>query len=159
MLAQIVAGKRAEVERLRRRLPPAALERLLAEAPPARDFAGRLLAAGSAPRVIAEVKRASPSQGLLRPGPFVPAELARAYAAAGARCLSVLTDTPSFWGSADALVACREACDTDLATRAARRFARRQDRRETAPETVTPAHSRWSGEVLWQIRSRTARSS
>ena len=76
-----------------------------------RDFAGSLRAAIAAGRagVIAEVKKASPSKGLLR-DPFVPADIARSYAAHGAACLSVLTDRDFFQGHADYLRQAREAC-------------------------------------------------
>jgi indole-3-glycerol phosphate synthase len=112
VLARIVADKRDEVARARARLPERELIRLFAHAPPRRDFAAALRS-GAAPRLVAEVKRASPSKGPLRPrdppGTWRPEELARAYERGGARCLSVLTDTPYFWGSADHLVAARAA--------------------------------------------------
>lgn len=80
-------------------------------APPLRDFAQALRAktAAGLPAVIAEVKRASPSKGLLR-DPFVPAQIAASYERHGAACLSVLTDRQFFQGQLDHLVQAREAC-------------------------------------------------
>lgn len=117
VLEQIVADKRAEVERTRRRLPPRILASLIDDMPEPRDFVGALRTDDRSdlypPHVIAEVKRASPSKGLLRPNApptsWRPEALACAYERGGARCLSVLTDGPYFWGSADHLVACRAA--------------------------------------------------
>jgi indole-3-glycerol phosphate synthase len=112
ILDTILRSKRAEVERSKRRLPMARIAELAAMAPPVRGFA-RALRAGGSPRIIAEVKRASPSRGVLRPndppGAWVPEILARAYEAGGAAALSVLTDVHFFWGHPDALGACREA--------------------------------------------------
>jgi indole-3-glycerol phosphate synthase len=112
VLQRIVAVKREEVAALRARR---ALADLRAEAEARRgerrDFVGALRAKAAAGRsaVIAEVKKASPSKGLLR-DPFVPAEIAASYAQHGAACLSVLTDARFFQGSADYLRQARAAC-------------------------------------------------
>ncbi len=112
ILARIVAVKREEVAALLARHSLAAL-RAEAEARQAdrRDFVGALRAAVGAGRaaVIAEVKKASPSKGLLR-DPFVPADIAASYARHGAACLSVLTDERFFQGSAAYLQQARAAC-------------------------------------------------
>jgi indole-3-glycerol phosphate synthase len=97
ILAEIVARKRLEVAASRERVPTAALEGRLAVAPPVRDFFGALAAPGAV-RLIAEFKRKSPSAGAIRPGATVE-DVVRCYAAAGASCLSVLTDGPGFGGS------------------------------------------------------------
>jgi indole-3-glycerol phosphate synthase len=112
VLDVIVARKREELARSSARLPRTELSRLAEAAPSGGGFAGALTG-GSGPRVIAEVKRASPSKGVLRPEiaplDYRPEDVARAYAAAGARALSVLTDVSFFWGNPDALAACRAA--------------------------------------------------
>src|SRR5438270_12418677 len=96
VLDRIVASKRDGLAAAKRRLPEAELERRAAAAAPPRDFLGALRnAPGMA--VIAEVKRASPSAGVLR-ADFDPAAVARAYERHGAACVSVLTDGPSFQG-------------------------------------------------------------
>lgn len=110
ILARIEAYKRREVAEAKQRLAPAALERLAHEAAPPRGFVAaieRHLAAGG-PALIAEVKKASPSKGLIR-ADFDPATLGAAYARAGAACLSVLTDAPSFQGRPEYLAAARDA--------------------------------------------------
>ncbi|MDR2451192.1 MAG: indole-3-glycerol phosphate synthase TrpC [Candidatus Accumulibacter sp.] len=110
ILKRILAVKREEVATARRDKPFAAV-REEAEAQPApRDFVGALkekIAAGRA-AVIAEMKRASPSKGLIR-GDFRPAEIAADYEAHGAACLSVLTDRPFFQGDPSFLASARAA--------------------------------------------------
>jgi indole-3-glycerol phosphate synthase len=112
ILQRIVAVKREEVAALLARRPLAQLRAdAEARAGDRRDFEGALRAAIAAGRsaVIAEVKKASPSKGLLR-DPFVPAEIAASYARHGAACLSVLTDERFFQGSAEYLQQARAAC-------------------------------------------------
>jgi len=111
ILQRILARKREEVAERRARLPLAELRSRIADAPPARGFAGALKARierGDA-AVIAEVKKASPSRGVIR-ADFDPAAIARSYEAGGAACLSVLTDVDFFQGADEYLVAAREAC-------------------------------------------------
>lgn len=97
VLDEIVARKHREVEVARERVPTAALEGRLAVAPPPRDFFAALTVPGPI-RLIAEFKRRSPSAGEIRPGSTVE-DVVRGYAAAGASCLSVLTDAVGFGGS------------------------------------------------------------
>src|ERR1700704_2413227 len=108
VLAKICAEKRANVARRKAARPEAALRTELAAAPPLRSFAAALEARVTERQygLIAEIKKASPSKGLIR-ADFDPASLARAYEAGGATCLSVLTDTPSFQGEPTHLVAAR----------------------------------------------------
>jgi indole-3-glycerol phosphate synthase len=96
ILDEIVAWKRTELADARRRMPLDELEAQAAEAPPARDFRAALAPPGPI-RLIAEVKKASPSAGVLRPD-FDPVAIARTYQAHGAACLSVLTDAKFFQG-------------------------------------------------------------
>ena len=108
-LAEICAVKREHVARCKVRCPLAEIEAALPGEPP-RGFirALRSKAAAGRPGLIAEIKRASPSKGLIR-ADFDPATLARAYAAGGAACLSVLTDTPFFQGADAHLAEARTA--------------------------------------------------
>ncbi|MGO4386172.1 indole-3-glycerol phosphate synthase TrpC [Microvirga sp. 2YAF29] len=110
VLSRIEDYKRKEIEAAKASIPPAEMERLARTAAPARGFAKaieRHLAEGR-PALIAEVKKASPSKGLIR-ADFDPPSLAKAYADGGATCLSVLTDEPSFQGKPEYLAQARDA--------------------------------------------------
>lgn len=109
MLDRILATKREEVAERRAMTTLASLDARAAEQTPPRGFRAAL-DARTGHAVIAEIKRASPSKGLIRED-FRPAEHARAYAAGGVACLSVLTDAPYFQGHEEYLVAARAACD------------------------------------------------
>ena len=111
ILAEIAAYKRDEVRERRRRTSIAALEAAARAASAPRGFRGALVTARtpSRPALIAEIKKASPSKGIIR-ADFDPADHARSYEQGGAACLSVLTDGASFQGSNDDLVAARAAC-------------------------------------------------
>lgn len=111
ILDRILATKRTEVAAARAAVPEAGLRAQARDTAPTRDFTGSLrgrIAAGHA-AVIAEIKKASPSRGVIR-ADFRPAEIAASYAGGGAACLSVLTDREYFQGAPEYLRAARAAC-------------------------------------------------
>ena len=112
ILAKIIATKEAEVKAGYAKYSLAEIEALAKAQAPTRDFFGAIKAKLSAklPAVIAEIKKASPSKGIIR-ADFEPAAIARSYAAHGAACLSVLTDVDYFQGANEYLQAARAACD------------------------------------------------
>lgn len=107
ILEKIVAKKREEIAEAKQRRSMAELKSRLADAPPVRDFVASLRAASDV-GLIAEVKKASPSAGIIR-ADFDPVEIAKTYAESGANCLSVLTDEHYFQGHLDYLVQVRKA--------------------------------------------------
>jgi len=112
ILQEILAVKVREITTARARLPFVEMQSRVRDMAPARDFTAALRGRveRKQPAVIAEIKRASPSRGLIREN-CQPAEIAATYAAHGAACLSVLTDESFFQGSIDALKAARAACE------------------------------------------------
>jgi indole-3-glycerol phosphate synthase len=111
VLRRILEAKRAEIAVARAQIPEAEMQRLARDASPPRGFERALRAkvAAGRPAVIAEIKRASPSRGLIR-ADFDPALIAASYEANGAACLSVLTEREFFGGSPEDLRAARAAC-------------------------------------------------
>ncbi len=113
ILEEIVWHKEVEVERMRERVPLSDLQRQLQTAPPTRDFVAALQSGKTKPAIIAEVKKASPSKGVIRED-FDPVDIARSYERGGASCLSVLTDEKFFQGSFDYLRQIRQAVELPL---------------------------------------------
>ena len=112
ILNKILATKAEEIAAAQAKMPLAEVQALAAQQAPARDFVGAIrskIAAGKA-AVIAEIKKASPSKGVIR-ADFKPAEIAASYEQGGAACLSVLTDEQYFQGCADYLKQARAACN------------------------------------------------
>lgn len=112
VLKKILATKAQEVAERSQAMPLRELSARCAELPASRGFAEAMESrvAQAQPAVIAEVKKASPSKGVIRPD-FQPAQIAASYARGGATCLSVLTDQQYFQGHDDYLKAARDACD------------------------------------------------
>src|SRR5262245_36028229 len=117
VLSEILAAKRTEVDCAKRRIPREELQRRVLDVPPPLDFRSALLpkseSPNSNPALIAEVKKASPSKGVIRPD-FDPIEIAHTYAANGASCISVLTDEPYFQGHLSQLIRIRQDIDLPL---------------------------------------------
>lgn len=112
ILDKIVATKRGEIERAKSERPLEEVKSRLADAPAVRDFYGALAAEGPI-KLIAEVKKASPSVGLIR-ADFDPVAIAKIYDAHGATCISVLTEEPHFQGRLEYLTAIRAVVDRPL---------------------------------------------
>jgi indole-3-glycerol phosphate synthase len=113
ILEEIVWEKEREVAASRERVSLEKLRTQVAELPPPRDFVAALKASCRRPAVIAEIKKASPSRGVIRED-FDPEAIARGYAAGGASCLSVLTDRRFFQGGFEVLVQVRQVVDLPL---------------------------------------------
>jgi len=112
ILSEILATKRTDVSHRRVKMPLHVLQEQLIDAPPIRDFKAALINPHGA-TLIAEVKKASPSKGVIR-ADFDPLAIARIYAENGAHCLSVLTDEPYFQGHLDYLREIRQIVSTPL---------------------------------------------
>ena len=113
ILEEIVWYKETEVAKMRDRLPLQELRQQVTTVAPPLDFLGALRNGKTNPALIAEVKKASPSKGVIRED-FNPVAIAKAYEAGGASCLSVLTDSKFFQGSFDNLNLVRQAVDLPL---------------------------------------------
>ncbi|YAI82092.1 MAG: indole-3-glycerol phosphate synthase TrpC [cyanobacterium endosymbiont of Rhopalodia sterrenbergii] len=113
ILEKIVWHKEKEVDRLRQRLPLLELRQQVQDLPPPKDFLAAITSAKTQPALIAELKKASPSKGVLRED-FDPVAIAQFYARGGASCLSVLTDTKFFQGSFDNLALVRQTVNLPL---------------------------------------------
>jgi indole-3-glycerol phosphate synthase len=113
ILEEIVWHKEVEVAQMREKVPLQELQKKITSAPPTRDFGTALRQGKTKPALIAEVKKASPSQGVFRPD-FDPVAIAQSYQAGGASCISVLTDAKFFQGSFENLALIRAAVDLPL---------------------------------------------
>lgn len=113
ILEEIVWHKEEEVDQMREKLSLQELQRQVLEAPPTRDFVAALRQGKTKPALIAEVKKASPSKGILRQD-FDPVEIALKYQKGGASCISVLTDEKFFSGSFENLALVRAKVDLPL---------------------------------------------
>ncbi len=113
ILEEIVWHKEVEVAKMRDRLPLMKLRQQVATVEPPQDFLAALRNGKTSPALIAEVKKASPSKGIIR-ADFNPAAIAKAYEEGGASCLSVLTDSKFFQGSFDNLSLVRQTVDLPL---------------------------------------------
>ena len=113
ILEEIVWYKEVEVARMRDRLPLLKLRQQVQDVPPPKDFLAALRNGKTSPALIAEVKKASPSKGVIK-ADFNPVAIAKSYEQGGASCLSVLTDEKFFQGSFDNLSLVRQAVDLPL---------------------------------------------
>ena len=151
VLEEIVAQKRVDVAESRSRLPDAVLRSLVQEMPTPRSLT-TALESGQGPRVIAEIKRASPSKGVLRadlkPFEWDPLSIMRGYEKAGAAALSVLTDVRYFWGQPELVSAAKGAVSIPIL------------RKDFVIDPWQVLESRWLGAdaVLLLVRSHTEQS-
>ncbi|MER3433640.1 MAG: indole-3-glycerol phosphate synthase TrpC [Leptolyngbya sp. ERB_1_1] len=113
ILEEIVWHKETEVDQLREKMPLIELQSKVKDLPPPKDFLAAIKNSKTKPAVIAEVKKASPSKGVIRPD-FDPEAIAQSYQSGGATCLSVLTDAEFFQGSFENLSKIRAIVDLPL---------------------------------------------